>query len=354
MAASARFITILGLSTALAGACDRTPTAPEMADVAELLAASNPSARVNSRTSRNTLPALFRESIATVEARQGRPAVEMMLSDWRALQEKLKTEAATAPRAVVQNRLAAIHEQELAIVERVLGSRAVTRVITESTAALNDADTQITAASSSGQDMASARSVATDAAEKLEAARRALAASDSRVALESASQAATLIAGLGYYLVETQRVHGIEALFPQAVARINATSGARDDAVIALEGLDAQTRAAVAAGDRARAHRLLAQTRAAQIRLVLRVFGTSAVTRVVAQVDERARSVEAQVRAAPDSGRDSLKIQRMLHEAKDMNARARRALDAGDAATALDLGSHAAGLLNAVQHLTWH
>jgi hypothetical protein len=353
MASGVRLLSVLGLTAAIAGGCDRTPTAPEMDDVAELLAISNPAARVDARLSSNTLPALFRESIAKVETRQGRQAVQVMLSDWRALQERLKTEAPTASRAVVQTRIAAIHDAELAIVERVLGTAAITRVITESSVALNDANAEIAAAASKGEDLAAARSVAQDASEKLEAARRALSASEPRAALESASQAATLIAGLGYYLVETRRIHGIETLFPEAVAKLSGPAS-QDAGVTALERLDAQTRAAVAAGDRARANRLLSQARAAQIRIVLRAFGTTPATHLLAQVDERAADLAARMGTAPNPDVYSLKVQRMLHEAQDMNARARHAFEIGDAATALDLGSHAAGLLNAVQHLTWH
>jgi hypothetical protein len=313
MAFGVRLLSVLGLTATIAGGCDRTPTAPEMYYVAELLAISNPSARLDSRLSNNTLPALFRESIAKVESRQGRQAVQVMLSDWRALQERLKTEAPTAPRAVVQSRLAAIHDAELAIVERVLGSPAITRVITESSVALSDANAEIAAAASKGEDMAAARSVATDAGDKLEAARRALSASEPRTALETASQAATLIAGLRYYLVEARRIHGIETLFPEAVAKLSGP-GSQDAGVAALERLNAQTRAAVAAGDRARSHSLLSQARAAQIRIVLRAFGSTPATRLLAQVDERARAIAARMGTAPNPDVYSLKVQRMLHE----------------------------------------
>jgi len=41
----------------------------------------------------------------------------------------------------------------------------------------------------------------------------------------------------------------------------------------------------------------------------------------------------------------------MLNEAASLNARARTSYSSGNHATALDLASHAAGLVNALQHL---
>lgn len=353
MAHSFRLLPVLGLTVALAAACDRAPTGPEIDDVAALLSISNPSATANSRIFNNTLPALFRESISRVEAQQGRQAVELLLADWRDHQEKLKTEAPGASRAAVQARLAAIHDEEIRVVQRVLGGHAVTRMISEANVALNDAKAQIAAAAANGKDMESARSVAANAAARVKDARLALTVSDSHEALEQASQAATLVAGLRYYLIETRRVHGLESLFPQAVARLNAQGMVDDPALRDLEKLNARIRSALKTSNRRDAHTLLGEARSAQIAIVLRALGTGTVTRLIEMVDERAIEVVTYVDAVKTSGRDAIKLERMLHEAQDMSARAHAALEKGDAATALDLGSHAAGLLNAVQHLTW-
>jgi hypothetical protein len=68
-----------------------------------------------------------------------------------------------------------------------------------------------------------------------------------------------------------------------------------------------------------------------------------------------------QVDAAAAAARDRLaerseplttdRVGRMLGQATDLNRRASRAADRGDFAEALDLASHAAGLVNAAQHL---
>lgn len=345
-------LTVLGLVAALATACDRTPTGPEVDDVAALLAISNPAA-ANSRIFNNTLPALFRESVARVQARHGRAGVELLLADWRDLQEKLKKEAPTASRSAVQARLAAIHEAELRIVRRVLGIDAIHRVIREAGMALAEANLQIAAAADRGEDMASPQSVAREAATGLEAARRAISQADSRSALEAASQAATLVAGLRYYLLEARRIHGLETLLPQAIEKLSAGRPTIPAAITRLDALDARTRAALAAGQRSESHALLAQLRAEQIALVIRALGTDRIALLIRQVDERAREIAPGIDSAKPTDRDAIRVERMVHEAQDMSARARAALANGDAATALDLASHAAGLLNAAQHLTW-
>jgi hypothetical protein len=46
------------------------------------------------------------------------------------------------------------------------------------------------------------------------------------------------------------------------------------------------------------------------------------------------------------------RARKMLAEAQSLNTRARSALTAREAAQALDLASHSAGLVNALQHLT--
>ena len=350
MAASRSLLSILGLSAVLTAGCDRAPTAPELDDVAALLSISNPTAAANSRILNNTLPALFREAVAKVEERHGRTGVEVLLADWRDHQQKLKKEAPTASRAAVQARLAAIHNEELRIVERVLGHRAVDRVIGEAAKTLADARTQLAAIEAAGEDMSAAKSVAENAGRKLEAARATAAAGDTRQALDMAAGSATLVAGLRYYLVEARRIDGIEVLFPMAAARLG---DSREAAINRIETLNTQVRAAIQAGNRSGANALLARARAAQIEVVLQTLGTGAATNLLRQVEMRAAELTAAI-AATQGARHSVKVERMLHEAKDMNARARVALKNGDAATALDLASHAAGLLNALQHLTWH
>ncbi|MGQ0562074.1 MAG: hypothetical protein ACT443_09395 [Gemmatimonadota bacterium] len=345
----------VSLTTALMAACDRAPTGPELDEVAALLSLSKPSGAANSRIGNSTLPALFRESIARVEAQQGRAGVEAQLSDWRRLQEELKTEAVMSSRAAIQARLEAVHEEELQVVLRVLGGRAITRALGEANVGLAEAQAHIAAAAASGEDMSAAQLVVEQVAAKITAARRAIAISQSREALAAASEAASQLAGLRYFLIDARRIPGLETLFPQAVTRLSAEArqGEAEKALKALEPLKARTSAALRTGDRSAAHELLAQLRSEQIRIVLSVLGKRSAAQLIERVDERAPEVAAKVAALEVKGRDIVRLERMVNESRDMGQRARAALEQGDAATALDLGSHAAGLLNAVQHLTW-
>lgn len=340
---------------ALSGtACERAPTSPELDDVAALLSPSHPAAAANARIYGATLPALFRESIANVERIEGRRGVDVLLRDWRSLQEDLKNEAPGTGRAAIQEKLAAIHRAELRVVERALGERVVTRVIGEANVALAEANAQITAAIAAGENMSAAHSVAQQATEKLGRARSALTVSNTREALDAATQAATLVTGLRFYLLESKRVQGLETLYPRAVEQLSAGAAGSDADLQAIDALSARTRQALRAGDRSSAHQLLAETRAQQIRLVLRVYGAQAAADLVERVQHAAESTAVKVEIARRAGRDVARIDRMLREARDMHGRAAAALARGDAATAIDLGSHAAGLINAVQHQTWH
>lgn len=343
-----RLLVFLGVA-AMAAGCDRTPT--DAADIAAMLVAADP-ALANSRALNSTLPALFRESIAKVESANGRRAVDLMLQDWRALQDELKTEAPTASRAAVQAKLDAIHQEELRIVERALGKRVITRLIGDGNVGVAEARAHIIAAEAAGVDLSAARSVADQVEAKLGAARIALQNANSRAALDAATAASTTLAGLRYYLVEGRRIAGLESLLPKAMARLEA--GGDRATMEKLATLKAQTNAALRTGDRSAAHERLAELRAEHIRLVLRELGTDATSQLVQDVTERAAEVHASLLSLKERGRDVAKLQRMAREAVDLNTRARAALKKGDAATALDLGSHAAGLLNAVQHLTWN
>jgi hypothetical protein len=165
-----------------------------------------------------------------------------------------------------------------------------------------------------------------------------------------------LLSGVEYYLVESQRINGVEGLFPMAVAKLNADSNASpaaQQAVKDAQSADALARTSLRSGDRSAAHTRLAQARAQQINVVLQAFGSEAVTHLISQLDARVTIMRTTLDSIEKSGTDAIRFERMLREATDLAARARDAAKKGDSATALDLGSHAAGMLNALQHLTW-
>lgn len=338
MSTTVRILAFLG-AAALAAACDRTPTGVD--DVGALISSS-----------RSTLPALFRESIAKADRTDGPRAVDHLLAEWRSLQEELKAAAPNASRGAIQAKLAAIHNEELEIVEKVLGPRVVTRLIGDNNVGLAEARAHIMGAEASGVDMAAARSVADEVEKKMTIARRALAAARTRDALDAGTGAAATLAGLRYFLIEGRRIAGLETLLPIVAEKLKA---ANDEATLAaLQTLRTQTTEALRSDDRAASQLRLAELRRQNIKVVLRVLGNDVAARIVDDVDARAKEVRATVAELKTNGRDVLKLERMTREAVDLNSRARAALRKGDAETALDLGSHAAGLLNAVQHLTWN
>lgn len=338
MAQWARFLVFLA-AAALAAGCDRTPTGVD--DVGRLLPNSS-----------STLPALFRESITKVEHAQGPRAVDNLLLQWRTLQEELKTEAPTASRAATQAKLAAIHNEELKIVEKVLGPRVITRLIGDLNVGLAEARAHVMGAQAGGADMSSAWSVMQEIESKLSAARTAVAASKNREALDAATSATATLAGLRYFLVEGRRISGLESLLPRIAEQLKQQNDT--ETLARLEQLKRETSRALRSSDRTAAQLKLAELRRQNIAVVLQVLGAEAAERIIDDVDVRAREVLATVAALKASGRDIVKLERMTREAIDLNTRARAALKKGDAETALDLGSHAAGILNAVQHLTWN
>ena len=334
-------------------ACDRAPTDPNL-DVEALLAAANPSLSADIKPVGSTLPALFRESVARVEREQGKLGVAAALSGWRELQDQLKTLAARADRSAIQEKVEAIHDEELNIVLRTLGSPVLTRIMTDLSLDYASAEGRILMAQSTGADMTRVRSVNAQIRAKIEAARNAIAAGDYKGALDHASQAATLLSGLDYYLIELQRIGGLETLYPQAVEKLSKREDAAARALLArAQQVDAQARTALRSGNRQLAQQKLLQARAQQIDVVLEVAGPRAVRRLVEQVAARGDALRTAITALETNGYDVVRYRRMLNEAADLAQRAGTSADTGDNATALDLGSHAAGMLNALQHLTW-
>src|SRR5687768_10655612 len=117
---------LLFFCSLFATACERAPTGPELEEIANLLAVARPAA-ATSRIYSSTLPALFRESVARLEQQQGQQGAAALLAEWRQLKHDLEPEAVASSRAEVQAKVEAIHNEELRIVERVLGARALTK-----------------------------------------------------------------------------------------------------------------------------------------------------------------------------------------------------------------------------------
>lgn len=348
-----KILAITGLISSAAGACDRTPIEPALADIESLLSAAPSTADLGNPS---TLPALFREAIATVEKAEGRRGVELLLGNWRALQEDLTANAVTASRSAVEIQLAALHAEQLRVVRRVLGDAVITRAVNETDRGLATAWHQLDLSARAGADVTSAQSTAAQVRNGLSAARTAASEGALDNALDRATRAAALLGGLRYQVVELRRVPGLEALYPRALEKLRHHKGdAATAGVLAnIETLEAQVRVALRSSDRDQAHTSLARVRAEQIRIVQRVLGGAATVRLVEQVRARAAEARGTLDSLSAAGSDVAKQERMLKQALDLNQRAAASLATGDPVTALDLSSHAAGLLNALQHLTWH
>ena len=346
-------LVLLALMAAAAAACDRAPTAPAV-DIASVVESTNPALAADLKPIKSTLPALFREAIATTEAEQGHVGVDALLSNWHDLQNQLKDDGASAERAAIQAKVAAIHTEELKVVLRGLGQPVLTRVLSGLTIDLASAQSRI-AAQLHDDEANRANTLATQVRQKLASARGAIVVGDNTNALDQATQAATLLSGLDYYLIEAQRIAGLEALYPRAVDQLKTASTNRPalDALAQVERNSAAAREALRDGNRLDAQHKLEQARAQQINVVLQVFGPQTATDLVHQVEERTSMLRSSLTMLEAGGQDITHYQHMLGEVNDLVKRARSAADAGDAASALDLGSHAAGMLNALQHLTW-
>ena len=345
-------IAAFAVSAGLAVGCDRTPT--DLAEIEALLAAAGRTSS-DARSFDSVLPALLRQAIAAVDKAKGKDGVEDLLSNWRDLQEQLKAEAPGAGRSAIEAKLAEIHAEELRIVHRVLGNNATTRLVSETDAGLAGAELSISAAAGAGRDVTRARAIARQIRQKLAASHTAMSNKSEREALQHAAEAAGMLNTMRHHLLELQRIAGLETLYPRAIEQVTRERGAAAaDAMVAkFSALNTRTRVALRSGDRQRAQDGLVQMRAEQIRVVREVLGSHAAHRLVSDVDARSQEIAAALTAFDNAGRDVIKYQRMLRTAVDLGKRASTALDNGDYASALDLGSHAAGLLNTLQHLTW-
>jgi hypothetical protein len=167
----------------------------------------------------------------------------------------------------------------------------------------------------------------------------------SRAALDEARRIAAGAANGG---AGVPRLGGLERQYGEAIARVADEHGAERAAALLLrrERLLDAARTAARAGQRSAAQAGFEGARREQIRVVLDVLGAARVAVVLDAVTEAAERAGADVAAARFAGSSH---ERMLRTAAELLVRARAAWDAGDAATALDLASHAAGLVDTVR-----
>jgi hypothetical protein len=340
--------TVLLLCVALA-ACDATPSDPLDArgDLAALLALDGEAGR----QAPLTLPGLLHAAVHKVYSEQGATAARSLVSELRRLQEESSVALARGDRERAAALTSAAHAEQIALVLRVFGRGVLERVITGVALDAARLARGVAETEAAGRELPRARELLASIEALLGHAAAAAAQGSPERALEAATRAAALAESVRHALTDARRIPALQDLFDLAAAHLRTEVGP-DAAREALADYNALRRAAeeaIRSGDRARAHEALEAVRAEQIRLVLHVLGAEAVERLLAVLSAGAGEVQAALTAARGAGRDVTRLERMAVAANDMIARARAAADGGDAAAALDLASHAAGLMNSIR-----
>jgi hypothetical protein len=343
-------VLIVGLSFS---ACDGDLSEP-LADRADLASFLNGSS-VGTHFPSHSLSGLLFSAIRKVYTEQGAGAARAVVNDLRRLQEEVRLTQMASDREAAASRMLAVRAEELEIVLRVFGGSIVETVI--SAVRSDAAALQPLVEALPAGDPARAR--ATDLLAQLGAhlaqAERAASAGAGRRALDEATRAAAFSERVGQVLAETRRVAGLQELFDAAVAKLHAVSTGEDggddvrSSLAAYNELQREAQQAVRTADRDRAHGALKAERDEQIRIVLDVLGPAAAHRLIDAAQRGLVELDASLKAARSAGRDVSRLSRMSATARDLLVRAGAALAAGDAHTALDLGSHAAGLINSLR-----
>lgn len=338
---------LLGFASA---ACDATPADPLDArgDLATLL---EESAAAPGQPAPFTLPGLVHAAVHKVYTEQGATAARALVNDLRRLQEEARVAVAASDRDHAAARLNAVHEEQLRIVLRVFGPGVADRVIVGVALEAARLGRVVEEAAAAGRDMHGAQQSLVALQSLLQEAATAAAHGDATAALDAATRAARHAGEVRHAVAQARRIPGLDELFDVAVATLRADLGP-DAARAALAHYNSLRRAAdeaVRAGDRQRAHTALERVRGEQIRFVLRVLGADAVGRLLDAVARGADEVDTALAAARAAGRDASRFERMAASARDMLLRAQDHFYDGDPASALDLASHAAGLLNAIR-----
>jgi hypothetical protein len=315
-------------------ACDRAATDPSVAaDYAAVLTAKT-----------NTLPALLGDALLVAQREDGSKRVAALLTEWEARQAELRALHDAGDRAAVQRKLQALKNEEIRIVLNVFGPEIVPRVIRESYRNLANANVRIHQSARDDGEHIQAQATAQQIHTMLERA-SAISERDPERALVMATQAAEQLAAIDDLITNLQRVRGIETLFPLAAQQLSAEELARHSQLQRVSAL------ALGSSNRSESNEKLAAVRAEEIRIIVATLGNQASAELLREAEVAMRDARVKLDLMKESGRDVLRLQRMLKSATDFYNHARTAERAGDHAIALDHGSHAAGLLNSLRHL---
>jgi hypothetical protein len=350
-----RRLTLLLLLLALA-ACDTTPSDP-LSERADLMAMAGVDMASGRPPAPLSLQGLLYSAVHRVYTEQGAGAARALVGDLRRLQEEARSAQSSRDREASTARLRAVQIEELDIVLRVFGEGVPDRVITTVAADGERLRSAVAASTQAGRDLPRGAALLAELDHTLAEAARAADLGDVRAALDAATRAAAKADGVRLILAEAKRIPALEDLFDAAVDALRQREGP-DQTRLELERyneLQRRADASVGAGDRQRTHSALQAVRTEQVDIVLRVLGADATRRMLDAFSYSIEDVDRALAEARQGGRDIGKLERMAASARDLRNRASTALAAGDPETALDLGSHAVGLLNAIRlALTGH
>lgn len=329
--------------------CDSTPGDPldPRTDIAALLHGGPAAGQLPGLS----LPGLVYSAVHKVYSEQGAAAARALVADLRRLEEQGRGARQIAERETATARLRAIRVEELRIVLRVFGELIVLRIIDAVVADAAAVERSIGEAEAAGGLLPRAREHLAQLDAWLAEAAAAAERRDAFAALDAATQAAASADAARHALAGGRRIAGVDELFEQAAAQLHDRDG--PDATRAeLAAFNRRRRHAdevVRAGDRDAAYDALRSLRDEQIRIVLNALGPESVPPLLDQIETRIAELDTAVAQAMASGRDVTRLDRMSAAARDLLQRAMTSMQAGDAAAALDLASHAAGLVNAAR-----
>lgn len=344
-----RRVTLLLVLLALV-ACDGTPSDP-LSERADLIALAGVDPGHGRQPAPLSLQGLLFSAVHKVYTEQGAGAARSLVGELRRLQEDARAAQSSREREAATARLLELHAEELGIVLRVFGPG-----IAERTAAAVRVDAEglrsaVAASEQAGRELPRASILLDRLAEALAEARAAATDGDVLASLDAATRAAAMADGVRVALAEARRIPTLEDLFAASVDVLRSRQDGEDvqQDLARFDALQRDADAAVGSRDRERVHTALRAVRDEQVAVVLGVLGPPAVTRMLDAFGYSVADAETALALARRAGRDVSRLERMVASARDLRSRAASALAAGDAATALDLGSHAVGLLNSVR-----
>jgi hypothetical protein len=330
----------------LLAACEGDVSEP-LADRADVVALLDGRGAAGSYPA-HSLPGLLQAAIRTVYTEHGAGAARALVDDLRRAREQTRL-ARAGGNGEVAAWGAAARAEELEIVMKVFGDGVAQTTLL----AVRGEASRLAAEAARAPAAARQRTgeLLAELGRHLDAAEAASRSGAARVALDHAVQAGALADRAHYLLEDARRIAALPELFEGAVARLRSQDGgdAARSRLAEYNALQRRAEDVVRSGDHQRAHAALKAARDEQIRVVLEVAGAEPVGRLLQDATAALDELDVALAASRSAGRDVTRLGRMAGSARDMLGRSTAALAEGDAATALDLGSHAAGLINTLR-----